>query len=52
MLNNLYTREWRLFHNFFCPSVKLIAKERIGSKTVTKLNIVSERSVFLSRCFV
>ncbi len=33
-LNNLYTREWRLFHNFFCPSVKLIAKERIGSKTI------------------
>jgi len=33
-LNNLYTKEWRLFHNFFCPSVKLIAKERIGSKTI------------------
>jgi hypothetical protein len=34
LLNNLYTQEWRLFHNFFCPSVKLIDKERIGSKTV------------------
>jgi len=34
LLNNLYTKEWRLFHNFFCPSVKLIAKERIGSKTI------------------
>jgi hypothetical protein len=34
LLNNLYTREWRLFHNFFCPSVKLIAKKRIGSKTI------------------
>jgi len=34
LLNNLYTKEWKLFHNFFCPSVKLIAKERIGSKTV------------------
>jgi hypothetical protein len=34
LLNNLYTNEWRLFHNFFCPSVKLIAKERIGSKTI------------------
>ena len=33
-LNNLYTKEWRLFHNFFCPSVKLIAKQRIGSKTI------------------
>jgi hypothetical protein len=33
-LNNLYRTEWRLFHNFFCPSVKLISKERIGSKTI------------------
>ena len=33
LLNNLYHHEWRLFHNFFCPSVKLLAKERIGSKT-------------------
>jgi hypothetical protein len=33
-LNNLYTKEWRLFHNFFCPSVKLIAKKRIGSQTI------------------
>ena len=32
LLNDLYRTEWRLFHNFFCPSVKLIAKERIGSK--------------------
>jgi len=23
-----------LRHNFFCPSMKLIAKERIGSKTI------------------
>jgi hypothetical protein len=35
-LNNLYTKEWRLFHNFFCPSVKLIEKERIGSKTIKR----------------
>lgn len=35
-LNNLYTKEWRLFHNFFCPSVKLIAKERVGSKTIKR----------------
>jgi hypothetical protein len=33
-LNNLFTKEWRLFQNFFCPSVKLIAKERFGSKTI------------------
>ena len=34
LLNALYENEWRLFHNFFCPSVKLMAKERIGSKTI------------------
>jgi len=26
LLNKLYKTEWRSFHNFFCPSVKLIAK--------------------------
>jgi len=36
LLNTLYTQEWRLFHNFFCPSVKLLAKERIGSKTLKR----------------
>jgi len=34
LLNYLYTQEWRLFHNFFCPSAKLLAKKRIGSKTI------------------
>ena len=34
LLNSLYSQEWRLFHNFFCPSMKLIAKETIGSKTI------------------
>ncbi len=34
LLNDLYAQEWRLFHNFFCPSVKLLEKERIGSKTL------------------
>lgn len=32
-MNDLYSKEWRLFHNFFCPSVKLIEKKRIASKT-------------------
>ena len=36
LLNALYTEEWRLFHNFFCPSVKLISKERKGSKTIKR----------------
>jgi len=36
LLNNLYRHEWRFFHNFFCPSVKLLSKERIGSKTIKR----------------
>lgn len=36
LLNDLFKNEWRLLHNFFCPSVKLIEKERIGSKTIKK----------------
>ncbi len=36
MLNDLYTSEWRLFHNFFCPSVKLIEKKRVGSKIIKR----------------
>ena len=35
-LNKLYKSEWRLFHNFFCPSVKLIEKQRIASKTIKR----------------
>jgi hypothetical protein len=34
LLNDLYKTQWRLFHNFFCPSVKLIEKQRIASKTI------------------
>ena len=36
LLNELYTTEWRLYHNFYCPSVKLLSKERIGSKNIKK----------------
>jgi hypothetical protein len=36
LLNDLYTHEWRFFHNFFCPSMKLITKERIGSQTIKR----------------
>jgi hypothetical protein len=36
LLNDLYKKEWRLFHNFFCPSVKLLSKERIASKTIKR----------------
>ncbi|MFC1566942.1 integrase [bacterium] len=34
LLNKLYKNEWRLFHNFFCPSVKLIKKQRVNSKII------------------
>ena len=36
LMNDLYTKEWRLFHNFFCPSVKLIEKKRVASKTIKR----------------
>lgn len=36
LLNELYSNEWRLYHNFFCPSVKLLSKQRIGSKTLKR----------------
>lgn len=36
LLNDLYKNEWRLYHNFFLPSVKLIEKERIRSKILKK----------------
>jgi hypothetical protein len=36
LMNALYRSEWRLYLNFFLPSVKLVSKERIGSKTIKK----------------
>lgn len=36
LMNRLYRSEWRLYHNFFCPSVKLISKNRIASKTLKR----------------
>jgi hypothetical protein len=36
VMNDLYENEWRLFHNFYCPSVKLLSKERVGAKTIKK----------------
>jgi hypothetical protein len=32
LLNDLYKDEWRFFHNFFLPSMKLKEKMRIGSR--------------------
>lgn len=36
LMNDLYTSEWRLYHNFFSPSVKLIAKKRVASKVIKR----------------
>ena len=36
LLNDLYDNEWRLFFNFFMPSVKLLTKSRVGSKIKKK----------------
>jgi hypothetical protein len=36
LMNELYTSEWRLFLNFFCPSVKLLEKKRVASKTMKR----------------
>ena len=36
LMNKLYKTEWRLYHNFFLPSVKLLEKKRIASKTIKR----------------
>lgn len=36
LLNELYKNEWRLYCNFFIPSVKLIDKIRVRSKLIKK----------------
>ena len=36
LLNDLYKNEWKLYHNFFIPSVKLIEKKRVGSKIIKR----------------
>ncbi|MBI3323981.1 MAG: hypothetical protein HYZ92_01735 [Candidatus Omnitrophica bacterium] len=38
-LNDLYTTEWRLLHNFFLPSVKLLAKQRRGAKIIKQHDV-------------
>ncbi len=32
MINDVYKNEWSIFKNLYCPTMKLISKERIGSK--------------------
>jgi len=36
LLNDLFQTEWRLYHNFFMPSVKLIEKKQVAAKTIKR----------------
>lgn len=36
LLNELYKSEWKLYHNFFQPSVKLLEKKRVASKVIKR----------------
>jgi len=36
MMNELYRTEWRLYHNFFQPSMKLIEKKVVASKIMKR----------------
>jgi hypothetical protein len=36
LMNDLYTQEWRLYHNFFIPSVKLVEKKLVDGKAIKR----------------
>ena len=36
MINDLYRNEWEQFHNFFCPSAKLVEKRQVKGKYIKK----------------
>lgn len=36
LINNLYTNQWSLYQNHFCPTLKLLQKKRINSKYYKK----------------
>lgn len=36
LMNDLYTKEWRCFQNYFMPSRKLIEKKRVGARYYKK----------------
>jgi hypothetical protein len=36
LMNDLYTQEWRLYHNFFLPSVKLVEKKLVDGKQIKR----------------
>jgi len=38
-MNELYRSDWRLYHNFFLPSVKLVEKKMVASKTIKRYDM-------------
>jgi len=36
LMNDLYTQQWRLYHNFFLPSVKLVEKKLVEGKAIKR----------------
>ena len=36
LMNDLYTQQWRLYHNFFSPSVKLVEKKLVEGKVIKR----------------
>jgi len=36
LINELYKSEWRFYHNFFMPSMKLIEKKMVAAKTLKR----------------
>ncbi len=36
LMNDLYTQQWRLYHNFFLPSVKLVEKRLVDGKAIKR----------------
>src|SRR5512136_3109342 len=36
LMNHLYSQQWRLYHNFFLPSVKLMEKKLVNAKTIKR----------------
>ena len=39
MINRLYTNQWSLYQNHFCPTLKLKEKKRINSKYYRKYEL-------------
>jgi hypothetical protein len=36
LMNDLYANQWSLYQNHFCPTMKLLAKKRVGARYIKK----------------